>query len=187
MSLIKFIENYIPYDEEETRYKESFLQFIKTFPQNKWAERNNLIGHLTSTAWVVNKERTKVLMAFHNIYQSWAWLGGHNDGDLDSLHVARKEVEEESGLKEFKTVIETPFEINVMSVQSHIKRGNFVPTHLHYNPVYLFEADENELLQHKPDENSGLKWIPNEKVIEHCSEEHVKSIYKRVMEKVKKL
>ena len=29
--------------------------------------------------------RTKVLMCYHNIYDSWSWLGGHADGDRERL------------------------------------------------------------------------------------------------------
>ena len=37
-------------------------------------------AHFTASAWVVNPLRTKTLMIYHNIYQSWSWIGGHADG-----------------------------------------------------------------------------------------------------------
>ncbi len=176
-----------PFDKEEAEYKKSFIQFLGTFPQEKWGVRENLIGHLTPTAWIVNKDRTKVLMAFHNIFQSWAWLGGHSDGDLDCLRVARKEVNEESGLIEFKTLFEKPFDLNVIIVGSHEKKGKFISDHLHYVPVYLFEADENAEIRNLPEENSAIEWIPVEDVLSRVNEEHVKNIYKRIIKKVKEL
>ena len=30
-------------------------------------------------------------MAYHNIYKSWSWTGGHADGETDLLHVAMRE------------------------------------------------------------------------------------------------
>ncbi len=47
---------------------------------------------MTASAWVVNRDRTKVLLAYHNIYNSWAWLGGHTDGERNLLSVAVREV-----------------------------------------------------------------------------------------------
>ena len=37
----------------------------------------------TASAWVVNPARNKVLMIYHNIYNSWSWTGGHADGETD--------------------------------------------------------------------------------------------------------
>lgn len=53
---------------------------------------------MTASAWVVNKDRSKVLMIYHNIYNSWSWLGGHADGETDLLAVAIREVREEAGI-----------------------------------------------------------------------------------------
>ena len=45
-------------------------------------------------------------------------------------------------------------------MDGHIKRGQYVSSHLHLNVTYLFEADPGEPLRVKPDENSGVAWIP---------------------------
>ena len=47
--------------------------------------RDNAAAHLTVSAWVVSPDRSQVLMAYHKLYDSWAWLGGHADGDRDLL------------------------------------------------------------------------------------------------------
>lgn len=56
---------------------------------------------LPGSARVVNRERDKVLMLYHNIYHSWSWLGGHADGETDLLSVALREVKEEAGIEPF--------------------------------------------------------------------------------------
>lgn len=68
------IVNYIPYDEQEESDKEYILKFIDTF--DDVLTRKNIFGHFCSSAFVVNKNRSKVLMIYHNIYNSWAWPGG---------------------------------------------------------------------------------------------------------------
>ena len=66
--------------------------------------RKNDIGHFTASCWIVNKEKTKVLMVYHNIYDSWSWTGGHADGDEDLLRVSLKEAKEETGLKNVESL-----------------------------------------------------------------------------------
>ena len=87
---------YQPVNEQEAIDKKAMLQFIE---HNKDVlYRTNLIAHMTSSAIVMNQSMDKVLFAHHNIYNSWGWVGGHNDGDPDCLHVALKEAKEECNL-----------------------------------------------------------------------------------------
>ena len=102
MNLKEQIENYKPYNEQEKNDKEMMIEYINTFEDV--LTRENRMCHFTASNWIVNKEKTKVLMIYHNIYKSWAWTGGHADGDSDLLHVALKEAEEETGIKNFKVL-----------------------------------------------------------------------------------
>ena len=83
------IEAFCPYNEQETADRLQMLQDIDTFPV--LLTRDNATAHFTASCWIVNPDRTKVLMAYHNLYQSWAWLGGHADGEEDLLAVALRE------------------------------------------------------------------------------------------------
>lgn len=187
MELINLIENYVPYDEVEMANKESFLYFLKSFKEQDRTTRENVLGHLTASSWIVNKDRSKVLFAHHNMYDSRAWLGGHADGDLDLLKVAEKEAKEESWLENIIVLQNSPIDINTLWVHEHIKRWKVVSTHLHLNVVYLFQADENDKIMHAEWENSAVERISIDEVLDRVSEEHMKPIYARVMEKVKKL
>ena len=186
MNLKKIIESHTPFDENEELEKQSFLQFLNNFNEEEIGLRSNLIGHLTASSWVVNKSRDSVVMAYHNIYKSWAWLGGHADGDKDMLYVAKKETAEESGLSNFSVLSELPIDVAVGNVQPHIKKGKFVPAHLHFNLTYLFEADDKLPLSYRPEESSGVKWIKNKDVLSQEDNEHIKQIYDRIMKKVEK-
>lgn len=187
MDIYGELKKYKPYNELEADNVASVLAFIDKFGDDVWT-RDNLIGHICVSAWVVNKEHTKVLMAHHNIYCSYDWLGGHADGDRNLLEVAKKEVFEESGLKNIKVLNDgNIFDVNMQFVIPHIKRGKNITAHLHLAIVYLFEADEKDELIVNEDENSALKWIENEKVFEVSKSEHMRPIYSRLMEKVKNL
>ena len=182
MNLKEQIQNYIPYNEQEENDKEMMLKYIQTFEDV--VTRENKMCHFTASNWIVNKEKTKALMIYHNIYKSWGWTGGHADGDSNLLHVALKEAEEETGLKNFKLLNDGIFSIEILTVDSHIKRGKFVPSHLHLNVSFLLEADENESLTIKPDENSGVEWIDIQKTIELTNEEKMRPIYQKLNEKL---
>lgn len=185
LNLKEQIQRYIPYNEQEESDKEIMLKSLDVFED--MLTRENKICHFTASNWIVNKDRTKVLMIYHNIYKSWAWVGGHADGDADLLHVALKEAQEETGLKNFKVLSDRIFGITIGTVESHIKRGKFVSSHLHFDCCYLLEADENEELHIKEDENSGVKWIDIDKAVEISNEENMKPIYRKLNEKLYKM
>ena len=176
------IFSFVPYDEREKIDKQVMLDYIKN--NEDVLTRNNKIVHFTVSAWIVNKERTKVLMIYHNTYDSWSWIGCHADGDDDLLHVALKETEEETGVTNLKLLVDGIYGLNVITVENHIKRGNIVNSHLHFDVEYLFEADENVSVRIKEDENSGVKWINLDEVDKYSSEEKMKPIYKRLTEKL---
>ena len=45
-------------------------------------------------------------------------------------------------------------------MDGHVKRGQYVSSHLHLNVTYLLEADDSAQVTVKPDENSAVGWFP---------------------------
>ncbi len=184
MKTIDLIKNYIPKNEQEQVDKEAILSFIEN--NDDCLLRDNLIAHITSSGIVVNKERTKVLFAYHNIYDSWAWVGGHNDGDDDCAFVAMKEAKEETGINDVK-VIGDLAGLEIIYVANHIKREVYVGDHLHLNLTFLLEACEEEQLVINKDENSGVKWFLIDEIEEIISEPRMKPIYNKYFNIIKKM
>lgn len=149
------IESFNPTNEQEERDKEYFLKFIDTF--DDVLTRKNIFGHFSASAWVLNKEKTKVLLVYHNIMGGYIFPGGHVDGETDCLAVALREVEEETGVKA-KPISKDIFSIWTGPVKAHIKRGIFVSAHTHLDVDFLFKADETQPLKIKPDENQSVIW-----------------------------
>lgn len=143
MNLKEQIEKYIPFNEQEKCDKKIMINCIETFKDV--LTRNNKICHFTASNWIVNKDRTKVLMIYHNIYKSWAWTGGHADGDSNLLMVALKEAKEETGLSNLKSLNEEIFGIQILTVDSHIKKQKYISSHLHLDCAFLLEVDEKSL------------------------------------------
>ena len=157
MILLKQLTAFVPFNGQEARDRELLLGCLRREPEV--LTRKNPLAHFTASAWVVNPAHTRVLMAYHNIYRSWSWLGGHADGESDLLAVALREVREESGIRSARPVSRDIFSVEALTVDGHEKRGAYVSSHLHLNVTYLLEADEEEALSIKPDENSGVRWF----------------------------
>jgi len=184
INLKEQIENYEPYNEQEEKDKQTILQYMENF--DDVLTRNNEFGHFTASSWVVNKERTKVLMIYHNIYQSWAWTGGHADGEENLLNVAIREVKEETGVEQVKVLNPDIFSLEIICVNGHVKKGKYVSSHVHLNVTYLLEVDEKEILKIKEDENSGVKWIKIEEIEKVVNEKWVEeNVYQKINEKLK--
>ncbi len=183
--LIKQIEYYEPFNEQEERDREMILACLKN--NEKVFFRESQMAHMTASAWVTNKNRDKILMVYHNLYDSWSWLGGHADGEEDLLGVAMREVKEESGLKNLAPISEEIYSLEVLTVDGHRKKEKYVSSHLHLNITYLLEADDKEILSIKPDENSGVAWFELEKAVEYSSEKWFREhIYSKLNKKLKK-
>lgn len=181
MYWIKQIKDYNPINEQEQIDKRIILDFIKKNDDALF--RDNEIAHITSSGFIVNKSRTKVLMIHHNIYNSWGWTGGHADGDSDLIFVAIKEAKEETGIKNATPITNDICSIDILPVNAHIKRGKYVASHLHLSVAYILEADENDELFIKADENSGVKWVDIDSVLDLTNEEHMKGVYKKLIDK----
>ena len=186
MSLKEDLLAYQPFNEQEEKDREVMLALLDTQPDI--FERKNRVAHFTASAWLVNQAHDKVLMIYHNIYHSWAWTGGHADGERDLLAVALREAREESGLETLRVLKDGIFSLETLTVDGHIKRGSYVSSHLHLNVTYLLEADPREPLRMKPDENSGVAWFPVSQVAERVTEPWMNRwIYQKLMERVRAL
>ena len=186
MGIREDIEKYSPCCEQEERDKSVILSFLDNNPDAFL--RSNLLAHMTASAWVLNRKRDKVLMVYHKIYDSWSWTGGHADGETELAKVALKEVQEETGVKSAKLLSEDIFSLEVLTVDGHEKRGEYVPSHLHMNVTYLIEADEHDALTVCEAENSGVRWFSPEAALEASTEPwFVERIYKKLIEKAAKV
>lgn len=183
MAWIESIERYEPFNDQEKKDKEVILRYSEIFKDI--LTRNNEIIHITSSGFVINRSRDKVLMIHHNIYNSWGWTGGHADGEEDLLSVAIREVKEETGVQNISPINNEIISIDILPVFGHVKRGKYVASHLHASIAFLIEADEKDPLVVKPDENSGVKWIPISEIDIYSNEEYMKKVYEKIISKIK--
>lgn len=183
MELLDALNRFRPCNEQEETDKKQILSLLSS-GQDLYT-RDNPVAHLTASSWVVSPDRKQVLLVYHNLYRSWAWMGGHADGDRDLCRVALRETREESGLQDLTLVSPDIFSLESLTVDGHEKRGNYISSHLHLNVTYLLEADPSQPIRVKPDENSGVAWFPVEEVAGKVSEPWMmQRIYSKLMKKV---
>lgn len=182
MSLYNDLKNYIPVNEQEERDKAQMLRFIEH--NDDYLYRENEAGHFVTSAWAVNRDRTKTLMVYHKIYDSWSWIGGHADGEADLCATALRELQEETGVKNINLVSDEIFSIETLTVDGHVKKGVWVPGHLHFNLTYLVEVDEEDELFVQEDENSGVRWFTFEDALKASTEPWmVEHVYEKLVAK----
>ena len=173
--LRKLLDNYsITYpDENQTNEVINFLEKEDCFLNT------NYKGHFTASAWIVNKQRDKVLMTHHKKLNMWLQLGGHADGENDLLKVALREAEEESGLKKFKLLSNEIFDLDIHTIPKYHKE----PSHIHYDIRFIFEADSYDGNISISEESKDVSWIDLIMVLEKNSEPSIERMLRKTKEK----
>ncbi len=127
-------------------------------------ERACLPGHVTASAWVVDRSGRRVLLTHHRKLGRWLQLGGHSDGKPDGLAVALREAREESGL-DLVARSAHPMDIDIHEIPPHGK----VPAHRHYDLRYALAA-RSEAFRVGP-ESHALAWVAMHNLEAYSSEE----------------
>ena len=197
-----------PFNEQEAADKHVILRALDTDPD---CFDRSAQAHMACSIWVVDPSFTQTLLVYHNIYDSWSWIGGHADGECDLAAVALRELQEETGVAHARLVAAEPrgaentsavpaptvdgphplcgpggiYSLEVLTVDGHEKRGAYVSSHLHLNVTYLAIADPSEPIRIKPDENSGVRWVPLEDAIRLSTEPWIRDrIYRKLIDKL---
>lgn len=183
--IIEIIENFQPLCEQEKKDKELMLLAVKKQGESILTRKSELF-HITVSGFTVNKERTKTLMVFHNIYNSWSWIGGHADGEDDFLEVALREAKEETGIEHIYPAEADMISLDILTTKGHWKNGNYVAPHLHLNLTYLLIGDEKDAIRRKEDENKAVGWILIEEVEKKVTEPEMNLVYQKILDRIPK-
>lgn len=152
IEVLKLLQNYNPFDLEEVKFKQDLLLFINKY--ENCFERSLEIGHITASAWLLNKDQSKALLMHHRKLNRWFQLGGHCDGNSDVLAVAIKEAQEESGIDNIVSISKEIFDIDIHLIPENPKEKE----HYHYDIRFLLKVNsEEKIVQNK--ESKELRWI----------------------------
>ncbi len=178
--LLDKLRAYRPSDAHEARMAEQLRRFVEAHAD--CFERSLAIGHVTGSAWIVDRDRTHALVTHHRKLEKWLQLGGHADGDSDILRVALREAREESSLQAIRPVSEQIFDVDIHAMAP--ARGSEPAAHFHYDVRFLFEADREAALA-VSEESRSLAWVPLDQVAELNGEESVLRMVRKTVGKAK--
>lgn len=164
-NLLNLLQQYLQQWPEESsvvkRFEKLLTNHERCFERDCWA------GHITGSAWLVNAAGTHVLLTHHRKLGRWLQLGGHSDGDTNTQQAARREAEEESGLK-VAALGDVPLDIDVHLIPA--RRND--PEHHHYDVRYVFKVVGTEEFT-VSEESIDLAWVLIAEIARFTEEESV--------------
>jgi 8-oxo-dGTP pyrophosphatase MutT (NUDIX family) len=129
------LNSLIIFDERDRKVLRQTKAFVAK--QSDCLKRSNRDGHLTSSAFVVDRQCSQLILIHHKRLNKWIQPGGHADGDPDLLGVAYREVCEETGVTPGRALTGRPFDIDVHI----IPESPDMCAHLHFDVRFIFEVE----------------------------------------------
>ena len=145
---------------------------------------DQMADELLKFAVIIAKTEGKWVFCKHRERSTYEVPGGHREAGETILEAAKRELQEETGVKYAKLVSGDIFSLETLTVNGHMKKGTYVPSHLHFNVTYLAEAEESEELIVQEEENQAVKWWTFEEALKASTEPWmVERVYRKLMEK----
>ncbi len=175
--LLDLLQEYQKSFPEESDRVERLQNFVREHPD--CFERSSSIGHITGSAWLVNRAGTHTLLTHHKKLNKWLQPGGHVDGNPDVLQSALREAEEESGLSGILPLSEDIFDIDIHAIPQHGSEAE----HYHYDVRFAVHTTESEdyLVS---DESHDLAWVNIQDVQQLTQEESMLRMVRKWTERI---
>jgi len=151
--LLRRLERYEPFDDGESEMLARLIAFVMA--HEDCCDRRLPSGHITASAWVVDRGRERALLVHHGKLDKWLQPGGHIENDPSLIDAARRELEEETGLRKHRLLSGEIFNIDVHPIPAFGGQ----PKHIHYDIVFVFEASSGARLRVSKESNE-LRWVP---------------------------
>lgn len=189
VDLIYELTEYEIFDKQEAKDKELFLEYMRFYrdspPSPKVSHlltQENKFAHFCASAFVVNKDKTKLLVVYSNSFNGWTYPSKHANGEEDLLSVAIDEVEKVTGQR--AVILDNSiFSIQTIPISGHTVNGEYIPTHIHLDVVFLLELDDTKPLTFDEDVIKNVKWIPLEKFFNKNTVDFLKPIHSKLLKK----
>lgn len=144
------LSGWTPGEPEQRVLREEYLQFLREHPDAM--SRTCRIGHLTSSALVMDESRERVLLTLHPKVGRWLQLGGHNEaGDGTIRAAAHREAVEEGGIADV-TVLGAPLRLD----RHPVPCGGSMSVHLDVQYLALVPVGSTPVMSTESDD---LRWF----------------------------
>ena len=170
--LLDMLQQYVSHHPEEAKVAERIRQLVAATPD--CFERHHRPGHITASAWVLSPDLQHCVLIHHRKLCRWLQPGGHADGETDVVAVARREVQEETGLLVQTHGNRQPFDLDIHRIPQRVNSsGELIEdAHDHHDIRFLFEAAANQQLT-LSEESNDVRWFTHQEVLEVTDEESV--------------
>ncbi|MDP1722070.1 MAG: NUDIX hydrolase [Candidatus Gottesmanbacteria bacterium] len=177
-SLLDLLESFVPYDSQENESSKKVKDFVLTHPD--CFGHSVLPGHVTGSAFVVDRDLEYTLLTHHKKMNMWLQFGGHSDDHPNVVETAMREAREESGLDDIRLSIlgNSIFDIDVHTIPA----GGQMPDHIHYDVRFLLIANKADQCTASTESNE-LAWIR----LEDAADYNARPEFLRMVEKVMRL
>jgi len=176
--ILNLLDEYSAFDEAEHQMHQALSTFVRE--NARCFDRSLTQGHITGSAWLVDRNFQHVFFTHHKKLNRWFQPGGHSDGDPNTLAVSMREASEESGIEDvfIQPVDNSIFDIDVHTIPANKKEAE----HLHYDIRFLLETDMRHPLRIS-EESNEIAWINLENIPEYTQEDSIL----RMIDKMTKL
>ncbi len=164
MQIKELYEKYINTHAEDTNSLRLLAEQLEQNDQDI-TSRKNFVGHVTASAFVINKFTRQVLLLQHKSLGKLLQPGGHIDKEDDSpLGAALREIEEETGLKPDELALRpvlrnhptVPLHIDSHYIPENPRKGE--PGHYHHDFRYLYITEKSDI-NVDLNESNGFQWV----------------------------
>lgn len=172
-SLIDALREYaVTYPAERT-IASGFFSLLEAWP--RVLGRTHFPGHLTASAWVLDRDGDHVVLLHHRKLGKWLQPGGHADGNADLPAVALKELKEEAGVPDDAvSVVPGIFDIDIHDIPAY---GD-TPEHQHFDIRFLVES-RRTWEPRRNDESHEVRWHALDSVAELTTEESIRRMVEK--------
>ena len=157
MLLQNLLSQYAPFDETENAMAAHLARFLQRWSTPAFARDlagdETSRGHVTGSAWIINRNGSQVVLLHHAKLGIWVQPGGHCDGETDVANVALREAHEETGL-EVSLLDAGIFDIDVHRIPEYWNTLE----HFHFDVRFLLQADEKSA-PIVSDESRDVRWV----------------------------
>ena len=142
--------------------------------------------HLTASALVIEPRSARVLLRWHTRHKAWMQVGGHGDpGESDPYAIARREAEEETGLRDL-VAFPNPSAPRLLQVTVVPVPGNrSEPAHLHGDVRYVMATSSPDAIVAESVDNP-LRWCSFAEAGSLVGEDNLRTLLQRTDELVRK-
>ena len=168
-ALLDMLEMFRPFDDAEAVHRRRMLE-LAVLESDPFSRHHFTPGHFTASSFVLAPDGLSILLIFHGKLHRWLQPGGHVDPeDTDLIAAARREVEEETGLRDLSLANPGVFDIDIHPIPAFRGRGE--PPHEHFDVRLLFRARGMECMA--ASDATAVRWFPLDEITPDVSDASV--------------